>query len=308
MNPMGPNAGYTYREQLERSADGCTLSRFLAARYRHSSERDWIERIRQGRVRIDGTVATPDTLLRAGQWLTWNRPGWIEPAAPLNFRVLYEDADVVAVAKPAGLPTLPGADFLEHTLLFQLRSYREGLRPLHRLGRFTSGIVLCAADKRSRATLGDAWNRGQVHKIYRALASGEPRRSTFEVTVPIGPVPYAPLGTLNAASPLGKPAQSIVRVVERREQEFLCDVEILTGRPHQIRIHLAAAGHPLVGDPLYSEGGVPPAGCLAIPGDGGYALHAMELRFPHPKTGDTVTVRCDPDSVLECREEIGESL
>jgi len=305
MGSMERNAGHTYREQLTRSAANYTLSRFLADRYRHSSEQDWIERIRKGLVRIDGTVAEPDTVLRAGQWLSWNRPGWIEPPAPLNFEVLYEEDDVVAVAKPAGLPTLPGAGFLEHTLLFRLRSYRDGLRPLHRLGRFTSGIVLCAAGKRSRGALGKAWSQGRVRKTYRALASGEPRQSTFEINVPIGPIPYAPLGTLNAASPQGKLARSIVQVVERRQHAFLCNVEIATGRPHQIRIHLAAAGHPLVGDPLFSEGGIPPVGCRAVPGDGGYALHAMELRFPHPTTGDTVTVRCDPDSVLESREKLG---
>jgi hypothetical protein len=180
----------------------------------------------------------------------------------------------------------------------QLRRYREGLRPLHRLGRHTSGIVLCAASEGDRAALSRAWTQGGVRKTYRALASGEPSQSTFEIATPIGPVPYEPLGTLNAASPAGKPARSIVRVVERREREFLCDVEIFTGRPHQIRIHLAAAGHPLVGDPLYAEGGVPPVHCRAVPGDGGYALHAMELRFPHPATEDTVTVRCAPRSEL----------
>jgi len=295
---MGRNRGHTYREQLARSADGRALSDFLAQSYRHSSEQDWIERIRHGRVRIDGAVAAPETRLIAGQWLSWERPGWIEPPAPLGFAVLYEDGDVIAVAKPSGLPTLPGAGFLEHTLLHQLRRYREGLRPLHRLGRHTSGIVLCAASEGDRAALSRAWTQGGVRKTYRALASGEPSQSTFEIATPIGPVPYEPLGTLNAASPAGKPARSIVRVVERREREFLCDVEIFTGRPHQIRIHLAAAGHPLVGDPLYAEGGVPPVHCRAVPGDGGYALHAMELRFPHPATEDTVTVRCAPRSEL----------
>jgi 23S rRNA pseudouridine1911/1915/1917 synthase len=291
---MGRNAGHTYAEQLGHSADGCTLSHFLARRYRHSPERAWIERIRQGRVKLDGAVADPGTRLAAGQWLSWERPGWIEPPAPLGFGVLYDDGDLAAVAKPSGLPMLPAAGFLEHTLLHQLRRYRKGLRPLHRLGRYTSGIVLCAENKRSRAALARAWGGPNVRKIYRALASGKPTRSSFEIVMPIGPLPYAPLGTLNAASPAGKPARSLVRVVERRKNDFLCDVEIFTGRPHQIRIHLAVAGHPLVGDPLYVEGGVPPAGCRAVPGDGGYALHAMELSFPHPLSDRSVTVRCAP--------------
>jgi len=295
---MESNRGHKYLEQLARSADGAILSDFLARRYRHSSEREWIERIRAGLVRIDGGAVEPDTRLAAGQWLSWSRPGWIEPAAPLDFGVLYDDGDVVAVAKPAGLPTLPGAGFLEHTLLHQLRRYRGGLRPLHRLGRHTSGIVLCATSGASRDSLSRAWGRRKVRKTYRARASGRPRRSSFEITAPIGPVPYAPLGTLHAASPSGKPARSLVRVVEQRGRDFLCDVEIVTGRPHQIRIHLAAAGHPLVGDPLFADGGVPAASCRALPGDGGYALHAIELRFPHPVIGRDVTVRCGPPRAL----------
>jgi len=295
---MGLNAGHVYRERLVASADGSVLSRFLAGRYRHSSEREWIERIRQGRVRIDGAVAEPETRLAAGQWLSWERPGWVEPPAPLDFGVLYEDGDVVAVAKPSGLPTLPAAGFLEHTLVHQLGRYRMGLRPLHRLGRHTSGIVLCATAGPSRALLSRAWSLGNVRKTYRALAAGEPTGSEFEIATPIGPVSYAPLGTLHAASPAGKPARSFVRVVERREHDFLCDVEIVTGRPHQIRIHLAAAGHPLLGDPLYTAGGAPPAHCRALPGDGGYSLHAMELRFPHPEGGSEVTLRCIPPQGL----------
>jgi len=291
---MRRNRGHTYREQLQRSAEGRTLARFLAEGYGHSSPADWIGRIRRGLVRLDGAVAVPETRLRAGQWLSWDRPGWVEPDAPLVFAVLYEDEDVLAVAKPSGLPTLPGGGFLEHTLLSQLRRYRDGLHPLHRLGRHTSGIVLCAATRRARSTLSSDWSHGRVRKTYRALASGTPATPVFEISTPIGPIPYTPLGTLNAACPDGKPATSTVRALQHLDGEFLCDVEIRTGRPHQIRIHLAAAGHPLAGDPLYGPGGVPRPDCRALPGDGGYELHAAELRFPHPMKRDEVTVRCAP--------------
>ncbi len=298
---MCRNGGHVFRERIPRREQGTSLLRFLAERYRHSSERDWLARIRVGRVRIDGAPVDPRARLVEGQWLSWNRPGWVEPAAPLVFGVLHDDQDVAAVAKPSGLPTLPGAGYLEHTLLHQLNRYRSGLRPLHRLGRHTSGLVLCATRRESRAALSRAWLGGRVRKVYRALATGSPETSEFEVAYPIGPVEYPPLGTLNAVSSRGKPARSIVRVVERRDDEFLCDVEIETGRPHQIRIHLAAAGYPLAGDPLYVKGGGPKPGGSALPGDPGYALHAMELRFPSTDGGSDV-VRCVPPPMLRTNQ------
>jgi 23S rRNA pseudouridine1911/1915/1917 synthase len=87
-------------------------------------------------------------------------------------------------------------------------------------------------------------------------------------------------------------------VVEQRDEAFLCDIRIATGRPHQIRIHLAAAGHPLVGDPLYPAGGVPKPECRALPGDPGYLLHAAELTFRHPVTERQVTLECRPPTAL----------
>ena len=111
-------------------------------------------------------------------------------------------------------------------------------------------------------------------------------------------MPHALLGSIHAATPKGKPSLSQVKVLERRTVSFLCDVRIETGRPHQIRIHLAAAGHPLVGDPLYGVGGIPLPDTRALPGDPGYHLHAAELSFRHPNTGREVVIQCEPPSLL----------
>ena len=137
-----------------------------------------------------------------------------------------------------------------------------------------------------------------MQKRYRALASGRAERKRFSVELPIGPVPHAVLGTVHGVSPTGRRAVSDVRVLEERADMFLADVEIETGRPHQIRIHLAGAGHPLVGDPLYPVGGVPAMGTTALPGDPGYLLHAAELRFPHPQTGRLLRLRSEPPPPL----------
>jgi 23S rRNA pseudouridine1911/1915/1917 synthase len=138
-----------------------------------------------------------------------------------------------------------------------------------------------------------------VSKRYRALADGAPDWDERVIDTPIGPVPHAVLGTIHAAAPDGKRSLSRVEVLERRTDAFLCDVHIETGRPHQIRIHLAAAGHPLAGDPLYQIGGWPEADTRALPGDPGYHLHAAELRFPHPRAGREMTISCEPPPLLQ---------
>ncbi len=226
--------------------------------------------------------------------MTWERPPWREPDAPVTFAVLHEDRELLAVAKPAGLPTLPGADFMESTLLSQVRRYAPRAVPAHRLGRFTSGVVVFARTLDARRGLAESWRNGRVRRWYRALASGEPCELGFRIDVPIGPVAYRPLGTLHAATPLGKPAATTVVVLEQRSGEFLADVAIETGRPHQVRIHLAAAGFPLVGDPLYGSGGMPPPGCSSVPGDPGYFLHSAALELPHPRSGVGIRLWCSP--------------
>jgi 23S rRNA pseudouridine1911/1915/1917 synthase len=228
----------------------------------------------------------------------WNRPPWDEPAAPVSFAVLYEDETLLGVAKPAGLPTLPGGGFLRSTLLRRVRDYAPDAAPIHRLGRWTSGVVLFARGRQARANLTDQWASRRVIKRYRALAGGRPERQEFEIRQPIGPVPHPLLGSVHAVSSDGREALTRVEVVELRDDSFLCDVRIETGRPHQIRIHLAAAGHPLTGDPLFPAGGVPASDCRALPGDPGYRLHASELTVRHPVSGKSVTISCLPPPVL----------
>jgi 23S rRNA pseudouridine1911/1915/1917 synthase len=292
------NDGYEYRERLGPEADGRTLLEYLGRRYRHSSPSEWVARIASGHVLIDGRAGYCDSVLRRGGELVWRRPPWVEPDAPRSFSVLYEDDDLLAVAKPSGLPTLPGANFLHATLLYQVRAYAPDAAPVHRLGRWTSGVVLCARNHNARTALMRQWSAQAVVKRYRALACGLPDWEETTITAPIGPVTHALLGSLHAAAANGKPALSHVTVLERRADCFLCDVCIATGRPHQIRIHLAAAGHPLVGDPLYVAGGLPVTDTQALPGDPGYHLHAAELRLRHPRTGRELVIACEPPSLL----------
>lgn len=286
------NAGFTYTETIDHRGQGIALAVYLARRYAHSGEAEWRERIREGRVLVDGQPGHPEELLKLGQIVSWVRPPWVEPAVPLAYAVLFEDEDLLAVAKPSGLPTMPSGGYLEHCLLSLVRRRYPEATPAHRLGRGTSGVVLLARTPLAMRELAATWRDHRAEKIYRALVTGEPEQDAFTVTTPIGPVAHVRLGTVHAASPTGKASTSHARVLVRRGEASLVEVRIETGRPHQIRIHMAACGHPLVGDPLYAAGG----GLLgtALPGDEGYLLHALRLSLPHPRSGEPFSVECAP--------------
>jgi len=284
------NHGYAYASTITHKDAGERLLSHLARAYPHSSLAEWQQNLTRGEVTLEGVLATGEEPLRAGQKLIWNRPPWQEPEAPLHYEILYEDAAVLAVNKPSGLPTLPGAGFHEHTLLHLVQRDFAEANPVHRLGRGTSGIVLFARTSEAAARLTALWNTEKVQKIYSALAQGVAAQNEYVIETPIGQVPHPRIGKVWAATPNGKPSKSVARVIERSAETTTFAVTLHSGRPHQIRIHLASIGHPLVGDPLYRIGGLPLAELPGLPGDLGYLLHAGELRFEHPVSGVVVVV------------------
>jgi len=298
------NGGFTYRGRVPVADEGSSLLDHLARRHAHSTRADWSARIAAGAVAIDGEVRPPDARLRAGQEVSWTRPGWVEPEAPLAWALLYRDADLLAVAKPAGLPTLPGGGYLENTLLARVRRVHPEASPLHRLDRGASGVVLLARTPAAGAALAEAFRDRRVDKTYRALVEGRPAGDSFAVTTPIGRVGLAEgrsawvAATSNRSAAPVRAARTEVRVLERRP-DGTCLVEAIpiTGRPHQIRVHLAAAGHPLTGDPFYAAGGGLRPGARN-PGAGGYHLHALRVTLPHPADGRAVTIECSPPPQL----------
>ncbi|MEO8679438.1 MAG: RNA pseudouridine synthase, partial [Vicinamibacterales bacterium] len=134
--PMTLNRGFSYREQVGPPAAGRTVHAHLAASFAHSTASTWQDRAAAGEVELDGAVATGVEILVAGQTLVWHRPPWDEPEVPLTFAVVHEDAHVVGVAKPSGLPTMPAGGFLAHTLLAVVRERFGDVHAVHRLGRF----------------------------------------------------------------------------------------------------------------------------------------------------------------------------
>jgi 23S rRNA pseudouridine1911/1915/1917 synthase len=283
------NRGYAYTTIIGSKHHGQTLLSHLASLYPHSTARAWQGRLDDGEVTLDGVTATGSEPVAAGQTLIWNRPPWMEPVVPERFEVLFEDAHLLAVNKPSGLPTLPGGGFMENTLLRLVQKRTPNANPVHRLGRATSGIVLFAKTPQAACNLSANWNTTRIQKIYRALAQNVARQDVYEILTPIGLVPHPLIGSVWAASPSGKASSSLAKVISRTGSTTTFEVKLNSGRPHQIRIHLASIGHPLVGDPLYGfTGQLEILG--GLPGDGGYFLHAQYLRFLHPITGEAINL------------------
>ncbi|XP_076896374.1 RNA pseudouridine synthase 5-like [Bidens hawaiensis] len=294
----------------------------------------WLQRIENGQITVNGTVITdPSIVLSTGTELVYHRRPWKEPYAPYLLEVLFEDDHLIALNKPSGLQVLPGGLFQQRTVLTQLQWRIKNQElcpvPVHRLGRGTSGILLCAktkvaktrlaalfADSLTKSLCGRKVNNevnkvGKMSKIYRALASGIISEDEVVIDEPIGTVKYPGVAKgLYVASPSGKPALSKVHVLKRDIENNLTvvQVEIQSGRPHQIRIHLAFIGHPLIGDPLYLTGGKPQCSvhetvdetfaedggyqrpANPVPGDCGYYLHAHQLVLCHPITNEVFKI------------------
>jgi 23S rRNA pseudouridine1911/1915/1917 synthase len=302
------NRGYGYTTIISSKYDGQTLVSHLASLYSHSTAQAWQQRMNNGEVALNGVTASGSESVTSGQTLVWNRPPWIEPDSPQHFEVLFEDPHLLAVNKPGGLPTLPGGGFMENTLLRLVQKQTPNANPVHRLGRATSGIVLFAKTAQAAAKLSADWNTSKIQKIYRALAQGIAQHDAYEILTPIGLVPHPRIGSVWAASLDGKPSKSLAKVISRAPSSTATsstessrtpgtttctttfEVRLNSGRPHQIRIHLASIGHPLVGDPLYGLSGQPLENLPGLPGDGGYFLHAQFLNFPHPITGEQINL------------------
>ena len=307
--PPAFNQGWTYRDRPG-LASGTSVAGYYASRYGHSDLAVWLGRIAAGEVHCNGRRLLADGPLAAADRLAWQRPPWQEAAVPELPGPLFDDGDLQVIDKPSGLPVLPAGGWLEHTVLRLLERRHRGdpagvPRPVHRHGRFTSGLLVCARQPQTRAWLSarlresTAQDQSQAapllgkgcRKLYRALVvpgvlALQPGESRL-VEVPIGLRAHPQLGQLwcaaDGSAPGDRSARSTLTLLERGIQADLVQVAIASGRPHQIRIHCAALGAPLLGDPLYAPGGLAIPG--ALPGDGGYQLQAWRLELKLPGGG-----------------------
>lgn len=293
--PAAFNNGWSYQDRVPAGQSGEWLSVWMARRYRHSSGELWRQRMEAGQLQRNSEPLRVDVRLAGGELITWERPPWQEDAIPGSWDVIQDDGDFLVINKPAGLPVQPGGGFLMHTLtsLLEQRSRAAGEplppRPVHRLGRFTSGLQVCARTVERRASLTRQFRpEGSCRKVYQAWAHRIPGLEINRPIVVNSDVverPHPLLGWIWGPEPLQEEpirrrlsAHSELRLLERSAAGDRLQVTIRTGRPHQIRIHLAQLGCPLLGDPLYLLHREISA--TATPGDGGYRLHAWRLDGP----------------------------
>jgi 23S rRNA pseudouridine1911/1915/1917 synthase len=296
------NRGYVYRTRVAARDAGTSVLAYHVARFKHSDEAAWRESIEAGRVLVNGKPVSAEVLLEAGDELEFHRPPWTEPEAPTSFEVAYEDDDVLVCVKPAGLQVLPAGPFSQRTLLNLVRESdpsRKGAAPAHRLGRGTSGLIAFGKTAEARSSLAWQFRTFKLVKTYLAWVEGGRLPDSFAARQPIGRISHGPLQIWAAVENDKKARESLTRVrVLRREpledgrERALVAAQPITGRPDQIRIHLAAANAPIVGDPLFGPGGVPKSN--VPPGEGGYFLHATSLAFTHPTSGMRVKLRSMP--------------
>jgi 23S rRNA pseudouridine1911/1915/1917 synthase len=297
--------------RVAESEAGERLDAYLAARIEDWSRARLQRLIEDGDVLVNLHTAKPSYKLRAGDEieadLTLAPADGFEPEnIPLD--IIYEDDDVVVVNKPAGLVVHPAAGVPSGTLAnalafhFQKLSLRAGAaRPgiVHRLDRDTSGLIMVAKTEAAHEALAEQFRMREVFKSYVALVHGSVASESGSIDQSLARDPRN--RTRMAVVRGGRPSLSLYRVRQRFERFTLLDVEIKTGRTHQIRVHLQWLKHPVVGDSVYGGGRdntiTEPRLRARVSALGRQFLHAEQLGFRHPRTGEALrfTAPLPPD-------------
>ena len=293
------------RLRVPPECDRWRLDHFLKSRIRRLS-RTKIQEIIERQVRLsDGRQPRPSLAVRRGEVVLIERPAPVEPPVPRRFEVLAEDPTFIAIDKPAGLPIHTTAKYFKNTLTAVLRERYpdQKVQVCHRLDRETSGVLLVARGPGPSSFLKQAFAKRQVSKSYLAICHGIPSPATGLIDRPLKLLNTRSkllMGVAAPDDPDGLPSRTRYSVLQTFPDHALVAAHPETGRQHQIRVHLASAGHPIVGDKLYRaseeqfiafcDGGMTPELLEAFDGLPRQALHAHRLTFPHPTTREPVTI------------------
>ena len=324
---------YSMRLTVPASAAGTRLDRFVRDHAGDTSRSAVIRWIREGNVRVNGnTVRAPARRVRTGETIDAQPikppPLRAEPE-DIELEIVFEDDDIAVVDKPAGMVVHAGAGVrsgtLVNALLHRFGPFSEvpgNLRPgiVHRLDRFTSGVIAVAKNERSQRRLQGQFERREVLKVYRAAVEGVLPRDPHESRRLLRhgrPVMHGGHWWLRLEMPIrrdrrnrvrmsvsavGRPALTDVRLVRAGSACSLVEARPKTGRTHQIRVHLSRAGHPVVGDTLYGAR----RGAHGAELGPRYLLHAQSLEFNHPSSGERVRFEAsEPQGFRAFRSMVG---
>ena len=288
--------------------DGITLLSLLKSKEKLSSRTVKTLKYREGGIKVNGEEVTVRRILRAGDVVELAVEDRDEDRAEsviprkLPIKILYRDAHVTVCNKPPKMPTHPSHGHLDDTLANALAflAAAKGIpfvfRPVNRLDGDTSGIVLTANDRISAGRLFETMKRGDIKKTYLAVVCGVPEPMSGTVDAPIARADFGIL--MRTVSAEGRAARTEYNTVavSADGKHSLVVLRPLTGRTHQIRVHMSYIGCPLLGDFLYCERGE------LIDR---HALHAARMVFPHPDDGRTITVSAPlPDDIAEVCEKL----
>jgi 23S rRNA pseudouridine1911/1915/1917 synthase len=273
---------------------GVRLDQYLASQTAEISRNQVQHLIDQGMVKVNGQLPRASYKVRSGDFITLQIPP-VEKltlvAEDIPLDIVYEDSDLLVVNKPAGLVVHPAAGHHQGTLVnallhhcVDLTGIGGSLRPgiVHRLDKDTTGLLVVSKNDFAHQFLSAELKARRIKREYLALVHGELREESGLIDAPLGRDPRDRKKMAVVQNDHGRPARTHYRVRERYPGHTLLEVSLETGRTHQIRVHLAFAGYPVAGDPLYGQR----HNLLRLTAQ---ALHAYRLTFAHPRSGEQLT-------------------
>jgi len=294
--------------RVDRHWRGSRIDRYVTEVLHWRSRTSIQESILDGQVTLNGRAVKPSAKVQPGDTVRIDpRPELLPPFDPesVRFETLYEDDVLLVINKPPHIVVHPTCSHLSDNLMRVMNHRYAGTegpegpvtpRLAHRIDANTSGALLLTKQESVRAPVARQFAKRKVHKEYHALVVGVPKAARFEVDAPIGRDPNGERTVKRAVRAGGLPSRTGFRILQAFGTHALVSCEPLTGRTHQIRVHLAHAGHPIAVDALYGEGSPLTRGDLGLPpGDGGvlldrHALHSRVLRFRHPVDDSEIEV------------------
>ncbi len=297
-NPDNAPGDAQHVQMIAEDQAGQRLDRYVVTLLEDISRTGVQQMIGEGVVLVNGRASKAGYILRSGDEVLLLRTsarasaGTAQPQS-MPLAVVYEDADLLVVNKAAGMVVHPAPGHNDDTLVNAVLAYYpdlqsvEGLRPgiVHRLDKDTSGLLIVAKNAQTQAALIEQMKHHQISKRYLALVEGSVSLDQGSIDAPIGRDPrHRQQMAITALA--GREARTHFRVLERFQRHTLLLLQLETGRTHQIRVHLQAIGHPVVGDPVYGSN----RGSAGALGLRRQFLHACQLTFTQPRTGTIIDV------------------